>query len=71
VLVQAKEYTRNNACPCPPTQGTYYFKDGIFTGTTAITGGTGAYIGARGEETISMDSTKEPSVGTGTMQIRY
>jgi hypothetical protein len=50
-------------------QGTYFFKDGIFTGTTAITGGTGAYIGAIGEEKTKIDSTKEPSVGTGVMTI--
>lgn len=58
-------YTRTCSC----NTGTYFFKDGIFTGTTAITGGTGAYVGATGEEKTRMDSTKEPSVGTAVMKI--
>lgn len=49
--------------------GHILFQRRNFSGTIPVTGGTGLYVGAVGEETIRMDSNEEPATGTAVMKL--
>lgn len=52
-------------------QGTFFFKDMVFKGTTAIVGGTGKYVGATGHEALFQNMMTEPPSGNATMVMKY
>lgn len=52
-------------------QGTLYLKNGAFSGTTALVGGTGRYIGAVGQETLYQSMKTTPPSGNATMTIKF